>query len=247
VIVTASGEPERMVGTSQDITDAKGLEELRENILATVSHELRTPLTSILGFAVTLKERGSELVEATRVELVDHLVEQATKLDRMLSDLLDLDRLRHGPRGSEFRATDVGALVRQVVAAHPSDGHAVEVRAQPVIAEVDPSKIERIVENLLGNAIKHTPPETGVVVRVEPAGDSVLIAVDDRGPGVPDHERETVFELFNRGDAYENVPGAGIGLALVTQFAAMHRGRAWVEENSGGGASFRVELPLRHR
>ena len=245
VIVDPTGEPERMVGTSQDITDSKGLEELRENILATVSHELRTPLTSILGFALTLKERSAALVETTRSEMVGHLLEQAQKLDRMLSDLLDLDRFRQGASGSAFRPTDVGALVRHVVAGHPSGDHRVAVHAQPIVAEVDPAKLERIVENLVANALKHTPPGTDVSVRVEPAGDALLIAVDDRGSGVPTHEREAVFELFNRGGAYENVPGAGIGLALVAQFAAMHRGRAWVEDNPGGGASFRVELPLR--
>ena len=245
VILDAAGTPQRLVGTSQDITDAKSLEQLRENILATVSHELRTPLTSILGFALTLKERGSGLVEATRTELVGHLLQQAQKLDRLLSDLLDLDRLRRGSTGSTYRATDVGALVRQIVADYPTDGRPVEVSAQPVVAEVDAPRLERIVENLLANAVKHTPPGTDVVVRVEPAGAALLIAVDDSGGGVPAAEREAVFELFNRGDAYENVPGAGIGLALVAQFAETHGGRAWVEENPSGGASFRVELPLR--
>jgi PAS domain S-box-containing protein len=245
VIVGAAGKPERMVGTSQDITDAKSLEELRENILATVSHELRTPLTSILGFALTLKERGSTLAQATRTELIGHVVEQAQKLDRLLSDLLDLDRLRRGPTGSRFRATDVGALVRQVVADYPKDGRPIEVSASRVVAEVDAPKLERIVENLIANAVKHTPPGTDVTVRVEPAAETLLIAVDDSGDGVPANEREAVFELFNRGDAYESVPGAGIGLALVAQFAASHGGRAWVEDNASGGASFRVELPLR--
>jgi PAS domain S-box-containing protein len=245
VIVDSAGRPERMVGTSQDITDAKGLEQLRENILMTVSHELRTPLTSILGFAVTLKERSAGLVETTRSEIVGHLVEQAEKLERLLSDLLDLDRLRRGPDGSDFRPVAIDALVREVVAGYRTDGHPVTIRAHPVTAEVDAGKLERIVENLLANALKHTPPGTDVCVRVEPAGDDLLIAVDDRGRGIPEHEREAVFALFNRSDADDSVPGAGIGLALVAQLAAVHGGRAWVEDNPGGGASFRVELPRR--
>ena len=109
----------------------------------------------------------------------------------------------------------------------------------------DAARLERIVENLLANAIKHTPPGTEVHVRVAAEGETFLLSVDDRGGGVPDHERKSVFELFNRGDAHESLPGAGIGLALVAQFAAVHHGRAWVEDNPGGGASFRVELPLR--
>jgi PAS domain S-box-containing protein len=245
VIVDAAGVPVRMVGTSQDITDAKGLEQLRENILSTVSHELRTPLTSILGFALTLKERGAEMVEETRAEIVRHLVEQAEKLNRLLSDLLDLDRLRHGSPGPQFRATDVAALVQQVIDGYTRDGRRVEIDAEPVVAEVDAARLERMVENLFANAIKHTPPGTDVRVRVAAGEDTFLLTVDDRGDGVPVHEREMVFELFNRGDAHESVPGAGIGLALVAQFAAVHHGRAWVEDNPGGGASFRVELPVR--
>jgi PAS domain S-box-containing protein len=244
VIVDAAGVPVRMVGTSQDITDAKGLEQLRENILATVSHELRTPLTSILGFAVTLKEHGTSLVGRTRDEIIGHLVEQAEKLDRLLSDLLDLDRLRHGSAGPKFGATDVAALVHQVADGYGQDGR-VEIDAEPVVAEVDAARLERIVENLLANAIKHTPPGTDVRVRVAANGDTFLLTVDDRGDGIPEHDRESVFELFNRGEAHESLPGAGIGLALVAQFAAVHHGRAWVEDSPGGGASFRVELPVR--
>jgi PAS domain S-box-containing protein len=235
----------RMVGTSQDITDRKRLDELRDNILSTVSHELRTPLTSIVGFAVTLRERGADLGRETSKEMVDHLVAQALKLERLLADLLDLDRLRHGITRPGLETTDVGRLVDQVVSAYPADGRPIEVRAETVLAEVDGPKVERIVENLLANALKHTPPGTDVCVRVERRHEAVLIAVDDRGPGVGPNQREAIFELFNRGEGAARVSGAGIGLSLVAQFAAAHDGRVWVEENPGGGASFRVLLPAR--
>jgi signal transduction histidine kinase len=115
-----------------------------------------------------------------------------------------------------------------------------------VVAEVDAPKVERIVENLLTNALKHTPDDTDVNVRVEGRDGGVLIVVDDRGPGVAEEERELIFEMFNRGgDPGRAAPGAGVGLALVAQFAALHGGRAWVEDHPGGGASFRVFLPGR--
>jgi signal transduction histidine kinase len=124
--------------------------------------------------------------------------------------------------------------------------HGIAVRSEPVLAEVDPAKVERIVENLLANARKHTPRGTEVDVWVERRDTGVLIAVDDRGPGVAEEEREAIFEMFNRGgDLSAIVPGAGVGLALVAEFTALHGGRAWVEENPGGGASFRVFLPSR--
>jgi signal transduction histidine kinase len=201
-------------------------------------------LTSILGFAQTLSERGTDFDEATRAEMVRHLVEQAKRLERLLSDLLDLDRMRHGLLLPSFRPTDVGALVANVAARQAEEGRRIGVRAEPVVADVDAAKVERIVENLLANAVKHTPPRTDVLARVERDDGFVLIAVDDRGRGVREDEREAVFELFNRGDSYEGVPGAGIGLSLVAQFAAVHGGRAWIEDHPGGGASFRVRLPL---
>jgi two-component system OmpR family sensor kinase len=102
------------------------------------------------------------------------------------------------------------------------------------------------VANLLANAVKHTPPGTEIRIRVERGGDGVLIIVDDRGPGVPEKHQRAIFEIFNRGDTDSSyTSGTGIGLSLVSQFAALHGGQVWVEENPGGGASFRVLLPAR--
>jgi signal transduction histidine kinase len=233
-----------MVGTAQDVTETKRLHELRENILATVSHELRTPLTSIIGFAQTLRDRDTDFDESTRAEMLRILVEQAYRLQLLLSDLLDLDRMRHGLLPPSFRPTDVGELVANVAARQAEEGRQIGVRTEPVVADVDAAKVERIVENLLANAIKHTPPGTDVLARVERGDGFVMIAVDDRGHGVQEEEREAVFELFTRGYSHDGVPGAGIGLSLVAQFAAVHGGRVWIEDHAGGGASFRVRLPL---
>ena len=241
VVTDVDGRPLRMVGTAQDVTERKQLDALRDTILATVSHELRTPLTSILGFAMTLEERGAELEQGRHRELLRHLAEQARRLDRLLTDLLDLDRLRHGSLIPELAETDVADLVARI-----TSSYGVAVHSEPVVAEVDAPKVERIVENLVANALRHTPEGTDVTVRVEGQDGGVLIAVDDRGPGVAEAERAAIFEMFQRGgDPTTNTQGAGIGLALVAQFTALHGGRAWVEENPGGGSSFRVFLPGR--
>jgi PAS domain S-box-containing protein len=245
VIADESGAPARMVGAAQDITERKRIDDLRDSILSAVSHELRTPLTSIIGFSMTLKDKGASLAQRTRDEMVGHLARQAEKLDRLLADLLDLDRLRHGFVRPNLRPTDVRELSAQVASDHRSNTHSIEVEGSQVIADVDAPKVERIVENLLTNAVNHTPPGTRITVSVEPHDSGVLIAVDDDGPGVADENREAIFGIFDRGTATDRVPGTGIGLSLVAQFTALHGGSAWVEESASGGASFRVFLPGR--
>ena len=102
--------------------------------------------------------------------------------------------------------------------------------------------VERIVENLLANAAKHTPGDSRIWVRVERREGGALIVVEDDGPGVPAEDREAIFEPFRRGAVPARSAGMGVGLALVARFAELHGGRAWVEEREGGGASFRVFL-----
>jgi len=229
-----------MLGTSQDVTERKQVDELRDTILSAVSHELRTPLTSIVGFALTLKERA--LDSEMRESLLENLTVQARKLEHLLSDLLDLDRLRRGFVRPTFVETDLAQLVERVVAGHAGD---ITLRAESARARVDPAKIERIVDNLIANAIRHTPQGTRVEVSVEPQDGGVLIGVDDDGPGVASHERAAIFEPFRRGADAGGTAGTGVGLSLVAQFVALHDGRVWVDENPGGGAGFRVYLPGR--
>jgi signal transduction histidine kinase len=113
-----------------------------------------------------------------------------------------------------------------------------------VVAQVDPAKVERIVENLLANAHRHTTPDTPVWVKLARQDQGVLIAVEDAGGGVPPELRAALFEPFHQGpEAPTHAPGVGIGLTLVARFAELHGGRAWVEERPGGGSSFRVLLP----
>jgi len=246
VIVDDAGRPRRMLGTAQDVTEQRLLDNLRNDILSAVSHELRTPLASILGFALTLKSRGGSLSDPTVREIVHHLSEQATRLDRLLSDLLDLDRFRRGLAYASRRETAVDRLVERVVLAQTDGRHEIVVDAKPVVADVDPPKVERIVDNLLANAVKYTPERSRITVRVAGETEGVLIAVDDEGPGIPDDVKESIFHLFERGlDISSYVSGTGIGLSLVSQFARLHGGRAWVEDNDEGGASFRVLLPGR--
>ena len=233
-----------MLGTGQDITEQRQVERLREDILSAVSHELRTPLTSVLGFALTLEKHRDTLSPETIDETVVALADAARRLDRLLADLLDVERLRRGLVLLARERVAVGELVERVVAECAVDGRELRVSAARVVAEVDQAKVERIVENLVVNAVKHTPPGTPIDVRLESRDRDLLLVVEDHGPGIPDEFKEAVFETFNRGpNILALTPGAGIGLALVARFAAVHGGRSWVTDSAGGGASFHVLLP----
>ena len=222
----------------------RALDEMKNAFMSAVSHELRTPLASILGFALTLDRRDIELPQEQVQEMVGRIAVNARKLERLLGDLLDLDRVARGILEPAIRPVDVGALARRVVEETDVGSRPVMVEAQPVVAEIDGPKVERILENLLANAAKYTPAGTPVWVRVEEEEGGVVLVVEDAGPGVPAELRRAIFEPFRQGqDAPQHAPGTGIGLSLVASFADLHGGRAWVTERAGGGASFRVFLP----
>ena len=243
VVDDGSGSPARLVGTAQDVTEQRQAEILRADILSIVSHELRTPLAAILNFAMTLSQKGDELGRETAAHMIGQVGKQARRIDRLLGDLLEIDRLRHGFVAPAREPTDVLELVSQVAYSNRGD-HAISVEGEPTRANLDAPKIGRIIDNLVSNAVKHTPCGTPITVRLQREGADLLIAVDDEGPGIPEEYKTSVFELFDRGDkATSDESGTGIGLALVARLSALHGGYAWVEDTAAGGASVRVLLP----
>ncbi|MDP8956564.1 MAG: PAS domain-containing protein [Actinomycetota bacterium] len=223
----------------------RALDELKDTFLRAVSHDLRTPLTVVLGTALTLRETRDHLSADDMDDLLERLEQNAKKLDRLLSDLLDLERLNRGLIEPERRPTDVAAVVRRMVnEAAFLDDRKVDVHVEPAVLMLDESKVERILENLLGNAARHTPAGTPISVAVAPERNGILIRVEDHGASVPEEFRKAIFDPFSQGpQLHEHAPGVGIGLSLVARFAQIHGGKAWVETCESGGASFRVYLP----
>jgi PAS domain S-box-containing protein len=238
-------EHEALQRERQATGELRALDEMKNLFLNAVSHELRTPLAAVVGIALTLRRARSTLAEEDIADLLERLVNSADKLQRLLEDLLDLDRLNRGIVTPKLRATDLAALVSRIAEQwQQQSSRALEVAVEPVVARVDPDKVERIVENLLANADRHTTPDTPVWIRATRHHQGVLIVVEDAGAGIPPQLRAALFEPFRQGpDAPPHAPGVGIGLTLVARFAQLHGGRAWVQDRPGGGASFRVLLP----
>jgi PAS domain S-box-containing protein len=216
------------------------LDELKNTLLHTLSHDLKGPITAVLASTATLKRPG--LAERERTEVLDGMAARVHKMDRLLGDLLDLERIGRGITEPARFPVDLGQLITDLV--HETDvleGREVDVVARPVVVPVDPPKVERMVENLLVNAVRHTPRGTRISVRVAPQDGGAIVCVDDEGPGVADEDKTAIFEAFRKVSV--ETPGSGIGLSLVARFADLHGGRAWVQDRPGGGSSFRVFLP----
>ncbi len=251
VVRDAEGRALCMQGIMYDITDRKRAEErllaldrLKNTLLHTLSHDLKEPLTAILGAASTLERLDRELPEDERLDLLRTLGARTRGMNTLLTDLLDLDRLDRGIIEPRRFPVDLGELATGLVAkTNVLRGRPVELQTTHCLANIDGTKVERMLENLLSNAARHTPNGTRIWLRVGPVDGGSSIVVEDEGPGVPDALKEGIFEAFRRGPDTQTMPGSGIGLSLVARFAELHGGRAWVEDRPGGGASFHVLLP----
>ena len=218
------------------------LDEMKNAFLQAVSHDLRTPLTAILGFARTLELRLAHLPPEEVIHLVKRINSNSERLQSMLLDLLDLDRLSRGIIQPKRTPTDLRMLVLRVFENLEFGDRRVHSEVEPGVFLLDPSQVERIVENLLANANKHTPEESAIWLKARVLDRQLEIVVEDEGPGVPDEDKDTIFEAFRQGEG-PHASGTGIGLSLVARFAELNGGRAWVESRPEGGSSFRVVMP----
>jgi len=221
-------------------------DELKTTFLQAVSHDLRTPLAAILGLAVTMERDDVEITDEEHRDMARRIASNARKLDAIVTDFLDLERLNRGLADIHLEPIDLGALLREIVA----DSALVAERrlaidVAPITVRADAAMVARIVENLLGNTVKHAPGDSRIWVRLERIDDGALLIVEDDGPGVAPEDRERIFEPFRQGAGAGS--GSGVGLALVAKFAELHDGRAWVQDRVGGGASFRVTLASEPR
>lgn len=219
----------------------RSLDQMKTDFLLVVTHNLRTPIASILHTTDLLRSGSLDPSGPQWARALEILGDSAEHLQRINTDLLDLERAASGALPAHPGEVDLVELIREVVAITLEGEREVIVPPGPHLARVDQSLVRRIVELLLDNADRYAGDGGPIEVQVACHEDRVRLTVADRGPGVPDAEKEAVFELFRRGDGAQT-EGTGIGLHLVRRFAERHGGRAWVEDREGGGACFCVEL-----
>jgi two-component system sensor histidine kinase KdpD len=226
----------------------------RSAFLSAVTHNLRTPLASIKAASSTLRAPGLALDADDRAELLDTVYDETDRLERLVNNILELSRIRAGAIEVHRQPVDLRDLAQAAVRRLRPLTRAHRVRldiARDVHdVEVDIEMMEQVFGNLLENALRYAPPGSEILVTARashgnPPSDppGVVVTVADHGPGVPEEERERIFEEFTRVDARPDATGTGLGLAIVRSLVAAHDGRVWCQGTPGGGATIVFFLP----
>jgi two-component system sensor histidine kinase GlrK len=224
----------------------------KNRFLRHVSHELKTPLTALREGAELLHDEVGGPLTPVQRQVVGIMRDNSVKLQRLIEELLDYQRALHAAASLEVQSIELDVLIADAARAHQlaaaSKGLRLVIEAPSVTLDADPEKLRSIVDNLISNAVKFTPPGGTVSVEARAVGGEAMIEVKDSGPGVAPEDRDSIFNLFFRGraKAQGGVKSSGLGLAIARELVEAHGGRIVVVPGvSGGGAHFRVTLPRR--
>ncbi len=249
-VLDEGNEPLYCIGLVQDITERVQMEEeIRkanrelDDFVQMVSHDLRTPLTPIIGYTELLQVMYRDRLDEQAMEYLAEIGRQGQRMLRLLEDLLSLARTGYLPLPAE--PVDSNQVVQEALGGLTSRlataAMTVETGLLPCI-RVPKTVLLQVFDNLIGNAIRYAGPGGAIEVEGERRGARVIFSVRDHGPGVPEEERNRIFDLFYRSSTWKEVEGTGVGLATVQKIARLYGGRAWMEETPGGGSTFRVEM-----
>ncbi|MGH9331321.1 MAG: ATP-binding protein, partial [Vicinamibacterales bacterium] len=251
-LAKAPGQPGAVL-VLYDVTDLKRADRIRRDFVANVSHELRTPLTAIRGYVEALLDDAPG--DDPGRKFLEVIQRHAARMERLVRDLLRLARLDAGQETLDLADCAVGPLFADVQAdlapLIERRGHRVTTRVDPGAEAVraDPAKLHDVVRNLVENAVHHTPDGTAIQLSAEANGDAVRLTVSDSGLGIPQNDRQRVFERFYRVDKARargaEEGGTGLGLAIVKHLVGLHGGKVEVANREDGGAVFTVTLPNR--
>ena len=239
-----------VVAVLQDVTGLHQVEQARSDFVSMVSHELRTPLTSIKAYVDTLQRQDVQFDDETRSSFISVISRETERMTRLINDILDLSRIEAGRLDLKPTFVDLPELIRRVVARIESQaaGHTLSLdlpdEMEPVLAE--PGKIEQVMLNLLGNALKYSPEGSSVEISVRRLKEKSMVSVTDHGIGIPKEQLSHVFDKYHRGGmALEGgIRGAGLGLFVTKSIVEAHGGRIWAESREGEGTTMIFTVPL---
>jgi two-component system, OmpR family, sensor histidine kinase KdpD len=236
-------ERSRLEGEALEAEALRRSDALKTALLRAVSHDLRSPLTAILASADALASPRLALEDDDRLGLAETIRGEAARLDRVVEQLLDLSRLEAGAAEPHRELWHVDELVSQSLTGLGAEADRVRVDIAPNTppVEVDAAQVERVLANLIDNALHYSPAGSGVLVRAEPGATELRLHVVDHGPGLPPEERDALFQPFRRGAAAQR--GSGLGLSIARGFAEANGGRVWAQDDPGGGHLV-LSLPL---
>ncbi|MER7514493.1 ATP-binding protein [Streptomyces lavendulae] len=243
--VTVAVERARLAEAAAEIEPVRAADRMRTALLAAVSHDLRTPLAAGWAAIESLRASDVEFSEEDRNALLTTADESMARLNRLVENLLDMSRLQAGALKLELRATDLMEVLPAALDGLPTDAPAVDTRCleQAPAVLADPPLLERVVANLLNNAARHTPPGGRVLLTASALDERVEIRIVDRGPGIPEADRENAFVPFQRLGDTDNTTGVGLGLALSRGLAEAMGGTLTPEDTPGGGLTMTLSLP----
>jgi signal transduction histidine kinase len=221
------------------------VEDARRGLVAAASHDLRTPLASL---RLLVEAIDDGVAGEDRERYLREIRTHVAVLSDLIDDLFELSRIEAGDISWTMRRVELGELIGDTVAAFRTSAEergvhlAAELPQEKVVAEADAEKVQRVLFNLIQNAIRHTPADGSVTVRAKGGPGGVEVEVADSGEGIPSGEGERVFEAFYRGDSSRNEDGAGLGLAISRAIIEAHGGRIWLED-AHPGTRVRFTLP----
>jgi PAS domain S-box-containing protein len=233
-----------------DITERRKLDQLKDEFISMVSHEMRTPLTVIMGGLSTLSQDHDKLTVEERENLTKNAIIESEELSHILDNLLELSRSRANRLAISYQVVELPAVIHNVIHRFENKtAHHFSVKLSedlPII-EADAIRIERILLNLVQNAVKYTAPGKVIEVSARRQNTSVLIGVSDEGIGIAEKDRSRLFNLFERieNKKENSAPGIGLGLVVCRRLVEAHGGKIWVESQEGKGSTFCFTIPLK--
>jgi len=243
------GELKAYVVVARDITADLETEQLKADFVATVSHELRTPLTPLKGFLSALLQGTVEDSPKAREEYYRIMLNQASRLERLITDLLEVSRIESGKPVVDARPIELTSLMAEHIREYggEEDGRiALRSPGDPVLVHADPFRIGQVISNLISNALKYSPQQSPVEVSVQRDGEQAIVSVRDQGDGIPLSEQDRVFERFHRVESgmARRTGGTGLGLYIAKRLVEAMAGRLWLVSRPGEGSTFSFSLPL---